>query len=61
MILNFYKQLQALNPTSISGQIYSLQMTLTADELIFHKICANDDIEAILGKFGPLEVPHTAK
>ncbi len=26
-------------------------MTLTADEVIFHKICANDDIEAMLGKF----------
>ena len=30
----------------------SSQMTLTADELIFHKICANYDIETILGRFG---------
>ncbi len=37
--------------------IVSLHTTLTADELIFHKICANDDIEAILGTFGPWEVP----
>ena len=34
----------------------SMQTTLTADEVIFHKICANDDIEAILGRFGPWEV-----
>ncbi len=32
MILNFYEQLQALTPTSILGQMYSLQMTLTADK-----------------------------
>ena len=25
------------------------QITLTADELTFHKICATDDIETILG------------
>ncbi len=29
---------------------------ITADELIFNKICANDDyIETILGRFGPWE------
>ncbi len=28
-------------------------MTLTADELILHKICAIYDIETILGRFGP--------
>ena len=33
-------------------------MTLTADELILHKICAIYGIETILGRFGPLEVPH---
>ncbi len=27
-------------------------MTLTADELILHKICATFDIETILGRFG---------
>ncbi len=26
-------------------------MTLTADEVIFYKICATDNIEAILGTF----------
>ncbi len=36
----------------------SQQMTLTADELILHKICATYDIETILGRFGPWEVPH---
>ncbi len=36
-------------------------MTLTADKPIFHKICANGDIESILGRFGPREVPHAAK
>ncbi len=39
----------------------SPQMTLTADKLIFHKICATYDIETILGRFGPLEVPHAGK
>ncbi len=28
-----------------------LQLTLTADEVIFHQIWENDDIEAILVKF----------
>ena len=28
------------------------QMTLTADEVIFYKICATDDIETILDRFG---------
>ena len=37
------------------------QMTLTADELILHKISAIYDIEMILGRFGPLEVPHAGK
>ncbi len=36
----------------------SPQMTLTADELILHKIRATYDIEMILGRFGPLEVPQ---
>ncbi len=39
----------------------SLQMTLTADELICHKICVTYDIETILGRFGPWEVPHAGK
>ncbi len=39
----------------------SSQITLTADELIFHKICATCDIETILGRFGPQEVPHAGK
>ena len=35
-------------------------MTLTADELIFNKICAIYDIETILGRFGPLrKLPMT--
>ncbi len=33
-------------------------MTLTADELILHKICATYDTETILGRIGPLEVLH---
>ena len=33
----------------------------TADGLISHKICANNDIEAILGRFSPWEVPHAGK
>ncbi len=37
----------------------SSQITLTADELICHRICATYDIEMILGRFGPWEVPHT--
>ncbi len=36
----------------------SSQMTLAADEVIFHKICATDDIETILDRFGPREVLH---
>ena len=39
----------------------SPQMTLTTDELFCHKICATYDIETILGRFGPWEVPHAAK
>ncbi len=31
----------------------SLQITLTADELILHKISVTYDIETILGRFGP--------
>ncbi len=33
-------------------------MTLTADEVIFHKICATNNIETIHGRFGALEVPQ---
>ncbi len=33
-------------------------MTLTADGVIFHKIFAIDDIERVLGRFGPWEVPN---
>ena len=44
-----------------AGIYVSSQMTLTADELICHKICATYDIETILGRFGPLEVPHAGK
>ncbi len=44
--------------TSCSGLYVSPQMTVKADELILHKICATYDIETILGRFGPLEVPH---
>ena len=43
------------------GQYVSPQMTLTADELFVHKICVTYDIETILGRFGPWEVPHAAK
>ena len=39
----------------------SPQMTLTADELFGHKICDTYDIETILCRFGPWEVPHAAK
>ncbi len=41
--------------------IVSTQMTLTADELFVHKICVTYDIEMILGRFGPWEVPHAAE
>ncbi len=37
------------------------QTTCTADEVIFHKIGATDDIKMILGKFGSWEVPHAGK
>ena len=43
------------------GLYVSPQMTLTADELFVHKICVTYDIETILGRFGPWEVPHAAK
>ena len=36
-------------------------MTLTADQLILHKICATYDIETQVGRFGPLEVLHAGK
>ena len=42
-------------------QNVSSQMTLTADDVIFHKVCATDDIETILGRFGPWEVLHAGK
>ena len=32
-------------------QYVSSQMTLTADEVIFHRICATYDIETIFGRF----------
>ena len=39
----------------------SSQMTLTADEVISHKIYAANDIGMILGRFGPREVPHAGQ
>ena len=36
----------------------SPQMTLTADELIVHKICAIYDIETIPGRFGTSQGPN---
>ena len=59
-INRFISQLPILHPNIdkpksryISDLFVSMQTTLTADEVILHKICANYDIEAILGRFGP--------
>ena len=58
MVLNLYR----VWDTVVFGFTYvSLQMTLTADELISPKVCVTYDIETILGRFGPLEVPHAGK
>ncbi len=46
------------NDSSLTSSYVSWQMTLTADGLIFHKICAKDDIETILGLTASLHVGH---
>ncbi len=51
----------ALQVSQLVGIFVSSQMTLTADGLICNKICATYNIETILGRFGPLEVPHAGK